>query len=146
MNDFKRNDRFGGKKTGGRPGNQRSGSGFGRPRGQMFQTTCATCGKPTEVPFRPDSQRPIYCREHFGGGNQSAPSRQAGAPAREFQKPAFRAPVQTPDPRIEDIQKQIAKMQLKLDQILLSMAVSKAMEPALSAPAAAAKKKTAKNK
>jgi CxxC-x17-CxxC domain-containing protein len=152
MNDFKRNDRFGGKMTGGRPGHQRSGGGFGRPRGQMFPATCAKCGKPCEVPFKPDGNRPIYCSEHFGG--------KEGAPSRDFQparpygqgpaRPAFRAPAQAPaqapDSRIDEIQKQIAKMQLKLDQILLSMAVTKAMAPAPATPAAAAKKKPAKKK
>lgn len=32
---------------------------------QMFQTTCAECGKATEVPFEPRQGRPVYCRECF---------------------------------------------------------------------------------
>lgn len=30
---------------------------------QMYETFCASCGAPTQVPFRPTGRRPIYCRE-----------------------------------------------------------------------------------
>ena len=36
----------------------------GEPR-EMYETTCAACGKPTRVPFIPKSDRPIYCSECF---------------------------------------------------------------------------------
>ena len=42
-----------------RPGGYSSG-----PR-QMFPATCASCGKPTEVPFKPSGSRPVYCRDCF---------------------------------------------------------------------------------
>jgi CxxC-x17-CxxC domain-containing protein len=32
---------------------------------QSFHTTCAACGKDTEVPFQPRGGRPVYCRECF---------------------------------------------------------------------------------
>ena len=41
---------------------------------QMFPATCASCGKETEVPFKPSGARPVYCRDCFqqqraaGGG------------------------------------------------------------------------------
>ncbi|MGB4504998.1 MAG: CxxC-x17-CxxC domain-containing protein [Syntrophaceticus sp.] len=31
----------------------------------MFKATCAKCGQETEVPFRPSSDRPVYCRECY---------------------------------------------------------------------------------
>ena len=31
----------------------------------MFATTCAQCGRETQVPFRPVSGRPVYCRDCF---------------------------------------------------------------------------------
>lgn len=48
-------------------GESRGGAGGGPPRGdrEMFDATCATCGQPTQVPFRPTEGRPVYCREHF---------------------------------------------------------------------------------
>lgn len=35
---------------------------FGR---EMHRVTCADCGKDTEVPFKPDGSRPVYCRDCF---------------------------------------------------------------------------------
>ena len=44
---------------------ERTGSGsYGSPR-QMFPTTCASCGKQTEVPFEPRSGRPVYCSDCY---------------------------------------------------------------------------------
>lgn len=39
-----------------------------RPRnnsGEHYETTCATCGRPTSVPFVPSAGRPVYCNECF---------------------------------------------------------------------------------
>ncbi len=36
----------------------------GPPR-EMHKVTCAECGKETEVPFKPDGSRPVYCKECF---------------------------------------------------------------------------------
>lgn len=32
---------------------------------QMYEITCAECGKKDMVPFQPKGDRPVYCREHF---------------------------------------------------------------------------------
>ena len=32
---------------------------------QMFPVKCATCGKDTEVPFEPRSDRPVYCSDCY---------------------------------------------------------------------------------
>ena len=45
----------------------RSG-GYGQPR-EMHPVTCASCGCQTEVPFRPSSDRPVYCRDCFSQNN-----------------------------------------------------------------------------
>jgi CxxC-x17-CxxC domain-containing protein len=40
-----------------------------RPAGQaaeMFSATCSDCGKSCEVPFRPSSEKPVYCSACFG--------------------------------------------------------------------------------
>ena len=31
----------------------------------MHTVACATCAKETEVPFKPDPSRPVYCRECY---------------------------------------------------------------------------------
>ncbi|MGB9706872.1 MAG: zinc-ribbon domain containing protein [Microgenomates group bacterium] len=32
---------------------------------QMYDVVCAKCGKPTQVPFQPRGDRPVYCQECF---------------------------------------------------------------------------------
>jgi CxxC-x17-CxxC domain-containing protein len=39
-------------------GGSRFGGGMER---QMYTATCAQCGQPAEVPFRPRGDRPVYC-------------------------------------------------------------------------------------
>ena len=36
----------------------------GAPR-EMHDAVCANCGKPTQVPFLPREDRPVYCSECF---------------------------------------------------------------------------------
>ncbi|MCX6665020.1 MAG: DNA-directed RNA polymerase [Euryarchaeota archaeon] len=40
------------------------GGRFDGPR-EMHKATCAECGKETEVPFKPDGSRPVYCRDCY---------------------------------------------------------------------------------
>ena len=50
-----------------------NGHGYGEangnrgPRGdrEMFDATCAACGAPARVPFRPAAGRPVYCRDCY---------------------------------------------------------------------------------
>lgn len=32
---------------------------------EMHKVSCAGCNKETEVPFKPDGKRPVYCRECY---------------------------------------------------------------------------------
>ena len=48
---------------------RKSSRGSGEAR-EMFETTCAECGKPTRVPFVPKNDRPIYCSECFAARRQ----------------------------------------------------------------------------
>ena len=50
-------------RSGGYGGN-RSGYGQRRPA-EMHKVTCSKCGKDTEVPFKPDGSRPVYCKECY---------------------------------------------------------------------------------
>ena len=59
---------------------RRSGGGNGqsyssRPRAEQFATTCASCGKPTTVPFVPREGRPVYCSDCFRSQQPSHGSR-----------------------------------------------------------------------
>jgi CxxC-x17-CxxC domain-containing protein len=32
---------------------------------QMYDATCAKCGQPCQVPFKPTEGRPVYCRNCY---------------------------------------------------------------------------------
>lgn len=42
-----------------------SSSGMRSEARQMFPAVCASCGKPTEVPFQPRGDRPVYCPDCY---------------------------------------------------------------------------------
>ncbi|MFA6553716.1 MAG: CxxC-x17-CxxC domain-containing protein [Patescibacteria group bacterium] len=81
MRNFDRNNRSGGRTGGGkfnrRDGGRRDFRGDrdgGRP--EMFPATCADCGNPCEVPFRPRDGRPVFCNNCFeknGGREERRP-------------------------------------------------------------------------
>ena len=41
------------------------GGSYSRAPREMFDATCARCGKETQVPFRPSGARPVYCSDCF---------------------------------------------------------------------------------
>jgi len=49
--------------------NQRGGNGGGRgyenAQREMFPAVCAECGKSTMVPFRPNGEKPVYCKDCY---------------------------------------------------------------------------------
>jgi len=53
------------RQTGG--GHARTGGGD-RP---MYDVVCDGCGRPTQVPFQPRGDRPVYCRDCFDQQRQS---------------------------------------------------------------------------
>lgn len=32
---------------------------------EMHKATCADCGQECEIPFKPDKDRPVYCRDCY---------------------------------------------------------------------------------
>ena len=32
---------------------------------EMFDVVCSDCGQKTQVPFKPDGERPVYCRDCY---------------------------------------------------------------------------------
>lgn len=44
--------------------NGQGGGGYRQSR-QMHPAVCSSCGKTTEVPFKPTEGRPVYCRDCF---------------------------------------------------------------------------------
>ena len=156
MNDFKKNDRFGGDRGGGggggfgkrpfggggfgggRGGFKGRGGGFGGRPSEMFQAVCANCGKECEVPFRPNGNKHVFCNDCFkkmnpagggshGGHSDSFEKKNYGAP-RPF------TPTHTPtqtlthneDRRIDELKRQLEIVNTKLDKLLSAKDVKEA--------------------
>ena len=51
----------------GREGGYSGGGGGGYERAprEMFPAVCARCGKDTQVPFQPRTDKPVYCSECY---------------------------------------------------------------------------------
>lgn len=113
MKDFKRSSGFGDKKRGGF---SRGGSDSLRPA--MHSATCAECGKPCEVPFKPSGDRPVYCSNCFKGKKDGFTSQRPDN--RNFSKPRFESPARpsTPTNSSAPTNEQFAKLNTKLDKIL----------------------------
>ncbi|MBI3979566.1 MAG: zinc-ribbon domain containing protein [Chloroflexi bacterium] len=59
-------------------GGSYSSGGYERREREMFPAVCATCGRDTQVPFQPRTDRPVYCSSCFEqqrGGASSGSSR-----------------------------------------------------------------------
>jgi len=88
----------GGNENAGKSSGQKYGrSNFGDKR--MHEAVCDKCGNKCEVPFRPTGDKPVYCNQCFGKGNDSG-SRGAGQ--------------KTPD----KFKEQLEMLNVKLDKIL----------------------------
>jgi len=142
MADFNNNKKFGKKGdtwnrgAGGRPsfGSRPGFNRGGEERREMFKATCAECGKPCEVPFRPSGDRPVYCKDCFAAmgpqdrDDSRGPSRgpsnfqqRDSAPRRDFApRPYSPAPQQGSgeDKRLDDLKIQLATVISKLDKLV----------------------------
>lgn len=140
------NDRGGNRGGGFRGGNGGGGRpSFGGNRGgdrgpvTMHKAICDECQKSCEVPFRPSSDKPIYCNDCFSSkrGNE-APRREFNdrGPKKEYNdKPSFSKPVGAPVN--DDIKKQLSEMNSKLDRLV--SAIEKMSAPKVSTPVVASK-------
>lgn len=143
---------FGGNDRGGSRGNDRGGDrgGFGggnrggeRREVELFKTVCTTCGKPCEVPFKPDGSKPVLCRDCFAnksddrGGSQTrdrfSNDRPARAPERKFDAPS---PERGPSPDFKALTQQIKTLESKMHEVLELLRETPVKAPA-KAPAKA---------
>jgi CxxC-x17-CxxC domain-containing protein len=116
---------------GNRGGGFRGGNGGGRPsfgrRGDrevtMHKTICDECKKSCEVPFRPSSDKPVYCNECFSGKREKedrAPRRDFSdrGPKRDFDNNRPAQSFSKPAGGQEDIKKQLGEISTKLDRLI----------------------------
>jgi CxxC-x17-CxxC domain-containing protein len=148
MNNFKKEGfRKGGSSFGGKAkfggAKKYAGPGRGHDRGhdrgerpamgdkELFKTTCTACHKSCEVPFRPSSDKPVYCRECFAKTNAENDSRFGGrsesrgndfrrdARPQRFERPSYQEDARPArDTSGEDMKRQFTKLEAKIDSIL----------------------------
>ena len=148
---FRGNDR-GGNKPGGFQkkswgGNDRGGDRRGAERAEMHKATCSECSKICEVPFRPSSEKPVYCNDCFGSKregvdrkprsdfNDRAPRRELSerAPSRDGQM------VRVSPPQNDEVKNQLREMNSKLDRLISALESSTKNKEVKLAPAPKAK-------
>ena len=61
--------------SGGGGGYSGGGGGYSSGPRQMYPAVCSECGRETEVPFQPRSDKPVYCRECFQLRRAASPPR-----------------------------------------------------------------------
>ncbi|MDR3582051.1 MAG: hypothetical protein P4L67_02125, partial [Candidatus Pacebacteria bacterium] len=83
---------------------------------RKYDAVCSTCGKRCEVPFRPESGRPVYCVECFGAPHDAKTSG-GKFPSRDFSaRPSYAPPAGGKS--IADLERQIGAMNTKIDTML----------------------------
>ncbi len=137
MNKFRKPHGGGGNRGFGdrgptRPGFDRPKFGGGAPHrmaqgGEKFDAICAQCGKPCQVPFRPNGKKPVYCSNCFseqkqgGGAPQGAGQgsfNKESFPRRDSFTPTAPFPPRADDRGVADLKRQIDVMTSKIDVIL----------------------------
>jgi CxxC-x17-CxxC domain-containing protein len=92
---------------------------------QKFDAICSNCGKKCQVPFRPDGEKPVYCKDCFDMPRKAMTGKKkfsASVPA-SFSNPAnFGSTAPTASAAggksIADLTRQIAAMNTKIDTML----------------------------
>jgi CxxC-x17-CxxC domain-containing protein len=110
---------------------------------ELFKTTCTTCGKPCEVPFRPDGIKPVLCRECFSAKNGAPFTPKLRTNDRDqgtnkfrpdpSKSPADYVPFQpTRDANYKELKQQITVLESKINRLvdLMSPVAISTQEPA----------------
>lgn len=161
--DYKKNDRFsgGGRKSfnrDSRPPFRGGGRDFGSGK-ELFDAECANCHKMTQVPFKPNGMKPVYCRDCFKP-DESRDGRAPRFEKREFGPRPFNreaAPAPRSDSRLDDLKRQMDTMNVSLQRLVslmesankkeeLSLELRKHTAPMISAPKKEKKAKVVKAK
>lgn len=111
----------GGYKGGFDKGGDRGGNRGGRDdRGPvtMHSAVCASCGKTCEVPFRPNGDKPVYCRDCFAGRSAMGGDRSNRKDPRTFSPSFASQPAVSNTAGHNELKKQVEAMNVKLDKLM----------------------------
>lgn len=111
--DRDRSGGYGGRGSGSFDrGGSRGGRDFDKP---MFSAVCAECGNRCQVPFKPTSNKPVYCNECFHKEDHS----EARRPSRPREEENFKYDAQ--GVKFDKYKQEFEKLNLKLDTIIKSL-------------------------
>lgn len=101
---------FGGNRGGGRDQRSFGGKGFEKGPVTMHKVTCDECGNACEVPFKPSSDKPVFCDSCFGGKRENKRDdrfgdRRSGSSSSN-------------DSEIKEMKKMLNELNMKLDVII----------------------------
>lgn len=134
MGNFNRDDK-GGFRSGGRNGEREGGrsGGFqkrsfgGSDRGSkeqmMHQAVCSECHKKCEVPFRPTTGKPVYCKDCFGNkGNRNEGGRNENSYSKtEYDRVPAKVHYENKGGNDDGVKRQLSEMNMKLDRLIKAM-------------------------
>ena len=106
--------KFGGHRGGGgKPGGNKFGGGKpgGKPT-ELFKAQCSKCQKDCVLPFRPNTDKPVFCSDCFAKKNASTDR----GDSRRDSNPRFEQP--KPNNDLVDIKRQLATIESRLNRIL----------------------------
>lgn len=110
---------------GGSRGGSRGGRDFDK---QMFSAVCAECGNRCQVPFKPTSNKPVYCNECFHKDEHF----EAKRPNRFKEEENFKYDAQ--GVKFDKYKQEFEKLNLKLDTIIKSLENRKDVTPSKNEP------------
>lgn len=112
MPKFIHNSRFSGGSS--KPFRRDDRRSFDAPR-EMFDARCGKCGDMTQVPFRPNGKKPIFCRNCFTpdtdrGSRDRFPKRDSRPERAPFARPVA-------DPRIDEILRELKNLRQSVEAL-----------------------------
>ncbi len=92
---------------------------------ELFDATCTTCGKSCSVPFRPNGEKPVLCKECFANKNASPEATFGKGDRQKFDRPStprtdFTRPQNSPGKQLDiaGLQRQMSSLDAKLNEVV----------------------------
>jgi CxxC-x17-CxxC domain-containing protein len=102
---------FGGSRGGGRDQRSFGGKGFQKGPVTMHKVTCDECESLCEVPFRPSSDKPVFCDSCFGGKREN---KRGGSFGDKRSEPSSSGD----NGEMKEMKKMLNELNMKLDVII----------------------------
>lgn len=125
MKIFKRDGRSGGSKGGKKFTGARGpwkGKSFDRDqRDDLHDATCSSCGKPCQVPFKPNGRKPVLCRDCYktdGAPGRFSRDASSSGPGFKGKKSFSKFPAAAPAVDTKKIEARLDAIENKIDLLI----------------------------